>query len=65
MSEGDEILDPEFLEILRCPGCGGRLASRPGALVCQGDSACGLEFPVIDGIPRLVLEEARRSGGEG
>ncbi len=43
--------DPLLEEVLRCPGCGGRLApGSGGALLC---GACRREFPVTDGIPQL------------
>jgi uncharacterized protein YbaR (Trm112 family) len=50
-------IDPAFLEILACPACRGPLAEDPdsGALSC---GACRLSFPVEDGIPDLVVEEA-------
>lgn len=58
MSAGDLGLDPELLEILVCPACRGALAVDADAheLVC---SACGLAYPVRDGIPVLLVDEAR------
>jgi uncharacterized protein YbaR (Trm112 family) len=50
---------PELLEIIVCPSCHGELvlteSSHP-ELVCQG---CGLAYPVRDGIPVLLVDEAR------
>lgn len=59
-------LDPQLLEIIVCPQCHGDLlpvAGGPtpevtGELVCQGE--CGLAYPVRDGIPVLLVDEARR-----
>ena len=54
-------IDPELLQILVCPAC--RVAVRQSddsRLVC-GD--CGRVYPVRDGIPVMLLEEA--SGGKG
>jgi hypothetical protein len=51
-------LSPELLKILVCPKCKGDLAYREAesALVCQ---ACRLSYPVRDGIPIMLLDEAR------
>lgn len=52
-------LDDTLLSIIVCPQCHGELAPDEGAaeLVCQGE--CGLAFPVRDGIPVLLVDEAR------
>ena len=50
---------PELLAIIVCPACHGELALTEGdrpELVCQG---CGLAYPVRDGIPVLLVDEAR------
>jgi len=51
-------MDPKLLEILVCPLCKGPLAWRKDALelVCRADR---LAFPVKDGIPVMLEEEAR------
>ena len=52
-------LAPELLEILVCPKCKGDLQYRQQpveSLVCQ---ACRLEYPVEDGIPILLVDEAK------
>jgi uncharacterized protein YbaR (Trm112 family) len=51
-------MDPKLLEILVCPLCKGPLAWRKDAqeLVCKADR---LAFPVKDGIPVMLEEEAR------
>ena len=54
------LMDARLLDILACPVCKGplRLASEPGGalLVCRADR---LGFPVRDGIPVMLEEEAR------
>ncbi len=54
-------LDPRLLEIIVCPDCHGDLVVTGSAdsveLVCQ---SCGLAYPVRDGIPVLLVDEARR-----
>jgi uncharacterized protein YbaR (Trm112 family) len=51
-------LDPRLLEILCCPACRkpvGPLAGEAG-LICGG---CGRIYPIVDGIPVMLVEEAR------
>jgi len=52
-------MDPKLLEILICPVCKGPLVHRKEAqeLICK---ACRLGFPIRDGIPVMLEEEARR-----
>ena len=46
------------LETLRCPSCQGTLASSGAELKCQ---SCELSFPVVNGIPRMVLPGLREA----
>lgn len=50
-------LDERLLEILRCPACHGTLEHKPRrhVLVC---SECRLQYPVREGIPVMLVEEA-------
>ena len=52
-------VDPKLLEILVCPLCKGRLLYRKQAdeFVCKADR---LGYPVKDGIPVMLEEEARK-----
>ncbi|MEG9225275.1 Trm112 family protein [Aeromicrobium sp. Sec7.5] len=52
------FLDPGLLEILVCPQCRDRLFvdEEASELVCQ---ACQLAYPVSDGIPTMLVHEAR------
>ena len=56
-------LAPELLEILACPNCHSALAVDDDReeLVCVA-SDCGLAYPVVDGIPVMLVDEARRPG---
>ena len=56
-------LDPQLLEILRCPNCRSELRVDVAAseLVCTSP-VCGLAYAVRDGIPVLLVDEARRPG---
>ncbi len=56
---GTEVSE-ELLAIIVCPACHADLSLVAGAapeLVCRG---CGLAYPVRDGIPVLLVDEARR-----
>lgn len=50
-------LDERLLEILVCPRCHGDVEhkERRKVIVC---AACGLQYPVRDGIPVMLAEEA-------
>ncbi len=52
-------VDAKLLEILVCPLCKGPLVYRKeaGELVCKADR---LGYPVRDGIPVMLEDEARR-----
>jgi len=69
-------IDPSLLEIFACPEChaplretgadsdgpdggAGSGAGEGHELVCTSGS-CGLAYPVRDGIPVLLVDEARR-----
>ena len=54
-------LSPAFLAIAACPACHSKFAVDYDAheLVCAS-SSCGLAYPVRDGIPVLLIDEARR-----
>jgi len=52
-------LSPDLLEILVCPKCKGELEYRETpdeALICH---ACGLVYAVDDGIPIMLIDEAK------
>jgi uncharacterized protein YbaR (Trm112 family) len=52
-------IDPRLLEILVCPLCKGPLVYRKaeGELVCRADR---LAYPVKDGIPVMLEDDARK-----
>ncbi len=54
-------VDKELLEILACPVDKAPLREEPDRLAC---TACGRRYPVRDGIPVMLVEEAEspRSG---
>ena len=53
------MVNPELLEILRCPACvrttGGELVlERDTWLVCQD---CHRKYPIVDDIPVMLIDE--------
>lgn len=54
-------MDSKLLDILVCPACKGPLVYRKSEqeLVCKADR---LAYPIRDGIPVMLEEEARKLG---
>ncbi len=52
-------LDDALREVLVCPGCKGALEYKtdPESLTC---AACKLRYPVEDGIPVMLVDEAEK-----
>lgn len=50
------LIEAWLLEIMRCPRCSGTLEEsvETTSLVCNG---CSATYPVIDGIPDMVIDE--------
>ena len=55
---------PDLIELVRCPKCRGKLKLRAdeGGFDC---GACRVWYPVIDGIPQLLVDEAQPLDGGG
>jgi len=53
-------IDPELLEVLRCPLTRSRLHPEGDFLVAE---VGGLAYPVRDGIPVMLIEEAKLPAG--
>jgi hypothetical protein len=55
-------LDPELLEILVCPNDRGELdyLEAEQVLVCR---SCGYRYPIRDGIPVMLIDEAEKPKG--
>lgn len=58
------MISNEFLSILACPVCQGELVQTDTgcALLCL---PCGLSYPVRDGIPVLLTDEAEKIPAPG
>lgn len=57
-------MDPKLLEILVCPVCKGPLDYQKVAqqLICHADK---LAYPIKDGIPVMLEDEARKIAADG
>lgn len=57
MSGSSRAVSPQLLAILVCPKCKGELEYREAesALDCH---ACKLRYPIRDGIPVMLIDEA-------
>jgi uncharacterized protein YbaR (Trm112 family) len=49
------MIDEALRAILVCPACRASVAERDGLLQCV---ACGRRYPVRNGVPVMLLEEA-------
>ena len=61
-SNGGNVINPELLELLRCPLTLSRLRQEGNFLVAE---VGGLAYPVRDGIPVMLAEEAKLPQGIG
>ena len=51
------IIDSKLLEILACPSCKKKVVLEKDKIACT-NLQCGLRFPIRDGIPVMLIEEA-------
>jgi len=50
-------MNKELLEILACPECKADVEMKDNRIVCKG---CGRKYPIKNGIPVMLVEEAAR-----
>jgi uncharacterized protein len=60
MPDTTNQIDPDLLAILRCPLTRSKLRQEGDFLIAE---AGGLAYPVRDGIPVMLVEEARLPSG--
>lgn len=61
MSDSERKVDPKLLEILVCPATKGPLRYDAAAQELISERA-GLAYPIRDGIPIMLVDEARPLG---
>lgn len=54
-----DMIDQELLKILACPACKTQVRLEGERIVCQNKN-CGLRYPVRDGIPVMLIDEAEK-----
>lgn len=55
------MIDKDLLDILACPACKADVRLEGDKIVCTNPE-CGLRYPVRDGIPVMLIEEAEKTG---
>ena len=55
------MIDKELLEVLACPACKSPVREAEDRILCANPS-CGLRYPVREGIPVMLVEEAEKPG---
>ena len=55
--EAQVLLDKDLLDILACPACRAEVRLEGDRIVC---TSCGRRYPVRDGIPIMLVEEAEQ-----
>ena len=53
------MIDQELLQILACPSCKAVVRQEGERIVCT-NASCGLRYPIREGIPVMLVEEAER-----
>ncbi|MDP2906217.1 MAG: Trm112 family protein [Candidatus Omnitrophota bacterium] len=49
------MIDPQLLDILACPDCKSDVIEKDGKIVCV---KCGKKYPIRDGVPVMLIDEA-------
>ena len=60
-SDNPDTLDPAILARLACPACYGELRLKGARLQCMG---CSRGYPIVDGIPVMIVERTDRLSEE-
>lgn len=51
------MVDADLLAILACPACKSDVCEDNGKIVCK---TCGLKYPIKDGVPIMLVDEAEK-----
>jgi uncharacterized protein YbaR (Trm112 family) len=53
-----KMIKKELMDILACPSCKGDVREEKEHIVCL---ACGLRYPIRNGIPVMLIDEAKKT----
>lgn len=53
------MIDKELLDIMACPACKKAVKLQGQKIVCTNPE-CGLRYPIRDGIPVMLIDEAEQ-----
>jgi uncharacterized protein YbaR (Trm112 family) len=56
-------IDKQLLDVLACPKCKGNVKVEGEKIVCQNPQ-CGLRYPIRNGIPVMLIDEAEKPQGK-
>lgn len=56
-------IDKQLLDILACPKCKADVKLEGEKLTCQNPQ-CGLRYPIRNGIPVMLIDEAEKPQGK-
>jgi hypothetical protein len=51
------VVDKDLLDILACPSCKADVKENGDKIIC---TKCGLKYPVKDGIPIMLIDQAEK-----
>jgi uncharacterized protein YbaR (Trm112 family) len=57
------MIDKQLLEILVCPKCKADVKLEGEKIICTNPQ-CGLRYPIRDGIPVMLIDEAEKPQGK-
>jgi hypothetical protein len=57
------MIDKELLEILACPKCKTGVKLEGERIICTNPQ-CGLRYPIRNGIPVMLIDEAEKPQGQ-
>jgi len=55
------VINKELLDIMACPECKHPVKEENNTIRCT-NTACGLIYPIKDGIPVMLVDQASRPG---